>query len=105
MNWHIGQEIVAILPHARTGIKVGDEFVIKALQSPECNCKTILIDIGKRTDGGFIKCGLCNNSGSMKTNIWWLDQAMFAPKRKTIEYSGITAEQLIEQLETQTIKQ
>lgn len=82
-NWYIGQRIVAIRDHSQKVFKRGDEFTIKGLQTPECKCKGVEIDIGHKHNYDsnrydFI-CPYCIHRYPITSFIWWFDEVMFAP--------------------------
>lgn len=63
MNWHIGQEIVAIMTHNDGLYKRGQDFIIKGLSPSTCKCNYVLIDVGIPYDYekwlGRMMCSQC----------------------------------------------
>ena len=78
MNWYIGQDIVAVMDQAQGVFKRGDEFKINGLRGSFCNCKIVLIDIGKVTGSKINRCPCCNIIDS-SGGIAWYSEENFAP--------------------------
>lgn len=92
MKWYIGQPIVAIRSHSQGIFKKGDEFIIKGIRTPLCNCKNLDIDIGFRPTPKRSGCRVCNVTYP-SDGIYWFSEVSFAPL-------DVDISELIEVLET-----
>lgn len=85
-NWYIGQRIVAIRNHSKGRFKVGDEFVIKGLQSSACKCNEVEIDIGHKHNYSGDKyefvCPDCNQPYPITSFTQWYSETNFSPLDK-----------------------
>lgn len=80
MNWHIGQQIVCIKTRSDKAIKRGEDFKIKGLRAPFCNCSGVLIDVGLNTEKGKNqKCSACGLSNFPTGGVLWTRDLLFAP--------------------------
>jgi hypothetical protein len=46
-NFHIGQDVVAIVNHSAGFFKKDDTFNIHSLRISKCRCNEVIVDIGK----------------------------------------------------------
>jgi hypothetical protein len=93
MNWYIGQPIVAIRNHSQGAFRKNQEFKICGLRVCPCGCKSVNIDIGRRSGNEW----LCLASNyTEKTPVWWFNEGNFAPLDQDISELTEILEQPIE---------
>lgn len=89
--FYIGQKVVAIKNHSQGLFKRDDDFVIRGLRKSGC-CNIWLVDIGRKTSCGIIKCNGCGFAE--RSEIGWYAAKLFAPIESKFE--SISFEKVIE---------
>jgi len=90
-NFHIGQDVVCIQSHKQGIVKEGIIYTIKALQSSNCNCNDIELDLGYKWDYGIglYYCSECGCTMRKYSNTAWLSSDLFAPLDELTDISEL----------------
>jgi len=101
MKWYIGQPIVAIRNSKSGDVVKGKDYVIKAIITPECNCKELGFDIGIKSNSIKSVCADCGLSFFNLSGFLYKGETMFAPLDQDIsELTEILKQPLTKTLET-----
>lgn len=90
MNWHIGQDIVAIATHYDGYFKEGDTFTILCLRTSPCKCRKVQIDIGSLVRSQIGVCSICGGDVDFAAGIRWHGEEDFAPLDSLTNISELT---------------
>lgn len=96
-NSHIGKEIIAILDCPEKCFKMGDIKIL--LNTFECSCKRVLLDIGQSMNEQGIKCACGNCYNTSHNRLSYAESWMLLEDISISEfYEQLNKEQLIEEL-------
>ncbi len=88
-NFHIRQDVVAIVNHSQGYFKENDTFKIKSLKINDCKCTYTLVDIGLYADKNILECPDCGFTSIKKDNTCWFASKCFAPLDELTDISEL----------------
>lgn len=100
--FEVGKKVICIKTHTQGVVKAGQVFDLMGIRKSDCKCSSIQLDIGLKNpyqvgQRVLCQCGIV----CIETRIYWLGSTLFAPYDDSL--SSITADELIESLEYQTV--
>lgn len=93
-NFHIGQDVVALINHSQGVFKKDDLFTIIGLRKALCKCNMQEVNIGIKIPTNYSQiyydCRCCNTINIPKQDSgWWFAEECFAPLNELTDISEL----------------